>query len=334
MISAPMTVPPRENRPPVSDVPPMTTARIASSSIHRPALLPSALETLELIISPAMPAQSAQNTYDHDHDAPRTGCRPGGWPRRCRRPTRSACPSAVRRVSSAVSATTTATTMRSRTAASASSRRRSACTASLLTVMIWPSVISWARPRPATIRISVAMIGWMPMPGDQEAVPQRRAPAPAPSASADARAARRRALFWSACSLMYEAGERAGDGHHRADRQVDAAGGDDQGHAERDQDQRRAEQHDVDQAAVEVAVRAAAIEKKPGVKTTLTSSSATRTATGQNSRCRSALATGAVRHRFSSARDGLHDPVGVERRRSLASSATSRRSRSTRDACG
>ena len=62
MISAPTTVPARENRPPASEVPPMTTARIASSSIHRPALLPSAPETLELIISPAMPAQSAEKT--------------------------------------------------------------------------------------------------------------------------------------------------------------------------------------------------------------------------------------------------------------------------------
>ena len=32
----------------------------------------------------------------------------------------------------------------------------------LLTVVIWPSVTSIARPRPATIRTSVAMIGWMP----------------------------------------------------------------------------------------------------------------------------------------------------------------------------
>ena len=28
-------------------------------------------------------------------------------------------------------------------------------------VTIWPSVISWAMPRPATIRMSVATIGWM-----------------------------------------------------------------------------------------------------------------------------------------------------------------------------
>ena len=62
MISAPSTVPPMENRPPASEVPPMTTARIASSSIHRPALLPSAPETLAVTMKPAMPAQNAQNT--------------------------------------------------------------------------------------------------------------------------------------------------------------------------------------------------------------------------------------------------------------------------------
>ena len=62
MTRAPTTVPPIENRPPSSEVPPITTARIASSSIHRPALLPSAAEVLELIIRPAMPAHTAQNT--------------------------------------------------------------------------------------------------------------------------------------------------------------------------------------------------------------------------------------------------------------------------------
>jgi hypothetical protein len=39
----------------------MTTARIASSSISRPAWLPSALATFALIISPAMPAQRPEN---------------------------------------------------------------------------------------------------------------------------------------------------------------------------------------------------------------------------------------------------------------------------------
>ena len=29
--------------------------------------------------------------------------------------------------------------------------------------MIWPVVMSWAMPRPATIRMSVATNGWMPI---------------------------------------------------------------------------------------------------------------------------------------------------------------------------
>ena len=60
--SAPTSVPTSEYRPPVSSVPPMTTARIASSSIHRPALLASAAVTLELIISPARQAHTATKT--------------------------------------------------------------------------------------------------------------------------------------------------------------------------------------------------------------------------------------------------------------------------------
>ena len=61
-ISAPTSVPEMEYRPPVSSVPPRTTARIASSSIHSPALLASAAVTLELIIRPARPAQTATKT--------------------------------------------------------------------------------------------------------------------------------------------------------------------------------------------------------------------------------------------------------------------------------
>ena len=62
MSSAPTSVPAREKRPPASDVPPITTARIASSSIHSPALLASAALVLPAIISPAMPAHSAEKT--------------------------------------------------------------------------------------------------------------------------------------------------------------------------------------------------------------------------------------------------------------------------------
>ena len=44
------------------------------------------------------------------------------------------------------------------------------------------------------------------------------------------------------------------DRDHRADRDVDAARRDHQGHAQRDQHQRRGAVEDVDQAAVQVAV--------------------------------------------------------------------------------
>ena len=60
MISAPSTLPRRLKRPPSSEVPPSVTARMASSSSSCPALLPSALFTFELIISPAMPAVRPQ----------------------------------------------------------------------------------------------------------------------------------------------------------------------------------------------------------------------------------------------------------------------------------
>src|SRR5690606_19530905 len=53
-----------------------------------------------------------------------------------------------------------------------------------------------------------------------------------------------------------QAGERPGDGHHRADRQVDPAGRDDQRHAQRHQDERCPEPQDVDQAPVQVALAA------------------------------------------------------------------------------
>jgi hypothetical protein len=62
MVSAPSSVPAIEYRPPASDVPPMTTARIASSSSHRPALLASAAWTFALIIRPATAAHSAEKT--------------------------------------------------------------------------------------------------------------------------------------------------------------------------------------------------------------------------------------------------------------------------------
>ena len=62
--SAPRTLPSKENRPPTPrTVPPMTTARMASSSVYRPITLASEVLMLETAMRPATPAQSAQNTY-------------------------------------------------------------------------------------------------------------------------------------------------------------------------------------------------------------------------------------------------------------------------------
>ena len=216
-------------------------------------------------------AQAAEDVREQDQRRA-SGCRPAGWPRRCRRPTRCSMPSAVRRVTQRRSARRADRDEDARTAGSASSRRRSACTGSLLIVMIWPSVISWAMPRPATIRISVAMIGWMPITATStpfhspSAMRQRRA-RPRP------RAARRRRCSGRRGWLMQQARERAADRHHRADRQVDAAGGDDQRHAQRDQHQRRAEAQDVDQRCRRGARPASRSRRTTAVKKTLASSS-------------------------------------------------------------
>src|SRR6476469_2962593 len=103
---APTSVPGSEHRPPANHVPPMTTARIASISIHRPALLASAACTFDAIIRPATPAHSALNTYTVQMIVrERTPARrlASGFT-----PTASmSMPSAVRRVTSATAASTT-----------------------------------------------------------------------------------------------------------------------------------------------------------------------------------------------------------------------------------
>ena len=70
MMSAPSTVPASVNRPPVSAVPPSVTARMASSSSSWPALLASALLTLELTIRPASPAARPQKVYTQSVSVP------------------------------------------------------------------------------------------------------------------------------------------------------------------------------------------------------------------------------------------------------------------------
>ncbi|MCW0450744.1 hypothetical protein NB706_003578 [Xanthomonas sacchari] len=111
MISAPITLPARLKRPPSSSVPPSVTARIASSSISCPALLASALLTLELISNPARPALNAQNTYSSTAISrartPATRAARGLWPM-----ARTNSPSAVRPSSSCKAANTAATTNR------------------------------------------------------------------------------------------------------------------------------------------------------------------------------------------------------------------------------
>src|SRR5690606_2257432 len=83
-------------------------------------------------------------------------------------------------------------------------------------------------------------------PGDEQPVPQ-------PERQAQGQAERER--DGHAVPLADQvARHRPADRDHRAHRQVDAAGGDDHRHAERHHDQRRAEPEDVDQAAVQVAV--------------------------------------------------------------------------------
>jgi hypothetical protein len=102
---APINVPVSEKRPPASDVPPMTTARIASSSMNNPALLASAALVFEAIIRPAMPAQNATKTYTvHVIVRART---PASRLASGLMPTASISrPSAVRRVSTAAAANT------------------------------------------------------------------------------------------------------------------------------------------------------------------------------------------------------------------------------------
>ncbi len=59
--SAPIMLASREKRPPAMDVPPITTARMASSSRLKPMLLASEVLMFELATSPAIPAQKPQN---------------------------------------------------------------------------------------------------------------------------------------------------------------------------------------------------------------------------------------------------------------------------------
>ena len=71
MMNAPITVPASEKRPPASEVPPMTTARMASISRNSPVLFGSAAVASDVIIRPGDPGEHGA------HDVHRPGDRAG-----------------------------------------------------------------------------------------------------------------------------------------------------------------------------------------------------------------------------------------------------------------
>ena len=119
-------------------------------------------------------------------------------------------------------------------------------------VTIRPSVMSWATPRPATIRMSVATIGCMRSTATRKPF-QAPQISPAPSAADTATG--------QAIAVGEARRDRARDRDDRADGEIDAAGGDHQHHAEREQRHRRAAVEDIDQAAEQPAVLQAQIEE-------------------------------------------------------------------------
>ena len=96
-------------------------------------------------------------------------------------------------------------------------------------------------PRPATIRISVATMGWMPSTATRKPF---QSPHRSPAASASGIAAPR-PQPWSTA----KAARGPADRHHRAHGQVDPARGDDQRHADGQERHGRAALEHVDGAA-------------------------------------------------------------------------------------
>src|SRR5690606_12270346 len=160
MIRTPTSVPESENLPPCSDVPPMTTARIASSSMNRPALLASAAITLDARMRPARPEKRPESAKTV-HTIVRA-LTPASRLAAGLMPTDStSMPSAVRRVRSATRRNTPPATSVA-TGRPSQKPEPSVLKGALVTVVICPSVMSMRMPRPAVMRLSVAMIGWMP----------------------------------------------------------------------------------------------------------------------------------------------------------------------------
>src|SRR5690606_16103072 len=142
----PTSVPDRLNLPPESAVPPMTTARIASSSMNRPALLASAAMVSALMSRPASPANRPDAAYTVQvrvrDRTPDSLLAAGLMP-----VASSSMPSAVRRTTYA----TTANTPKASTAAvgrPSQNPEPSTLNGALVTVVIMPPVMSMATPRP------------------------------------------------------------------------------------------------------------------------------------------------------------------------------------------
>lgn len=159
MRTAPATVPPILIRPPLSGVPPTTTAVIADSSIRLPSEVGSLACSRADASTPATAARTPEQTYTRIRTR-RTG-RPASCAAGRLSPMASSClPNVVRRT---VKATT------SERAAAISTRYGTPSTSpdpSDAMSGSWMS-LSWgsstrAIPRPATIRASVATMGWTP----------------------------------------------------------------------------------------------------------------------------------------------------------------------------
>ena len=160
-------------------------------------------------------------------------------------------PSAVRRSSSARIVIAATRDEEGEREADAGSRSTMKEYGALLTVVMKPSVMSSATPRPASMSTSVAMMGWMPRwRRGSRSMPRARARRRAPTTS-DRHGAEAPGVGRPVDDRQRD---RARDGHDGADREVDAAGGDDDRHAERDQHERGAVAQDVDERAVELAV--------------------------------------------------------------------------------
>ena len=175
--------------------------------------------------------------------------------------------------------------------------------------MIWPSVIELGEAAAGHHEDQRGDDRLDADAGDQDAVPQRRAPGPEPSASATASEHAADAVLVAELADA-QAGQRAGDRHDRADRQVDAAGRDDQRHAERDQDQRRARAAGCRSGCRRGGRRAPRWRRSPAGRTTLASSSSDQDG-GRPEQAGAGSRPGG-RSCWRSARDGLHDAVGVD----------------------